>query len=69
MDGWMGRWMAIWVGKWMSGWIDEGMDGRGVDGSLGRWRKGGSNKELTLLCAYFTPGVRLRASHHSLQTP
>lgn len=54
MDGYL-------MGKWMSGWIDEGMDGRGVGGSLGRWRKGGSNKELTLLCAYFTPGVRLRA--------
>ena len=45
MDGWMGRWMAIWMGKWMARWMDEGMDGRGVDGSLGRWRKGGSKKK------------------------
>ena len=45
MDGWMGRWMAIWMGKWMGRWMDEGMDGRGVDGSLGRRRKGGSKKK------------------------
>lgn len=36
------------------GWIDEEWMDEGVGGSLGRWRKGGSNKELTLLCAYFT---------------
>ena len=47
MGGWVSGWMDGWVDGWLSGWamVDEGLDGRGVDGSLGRWRKGGSKKK------------------------